>query len=519
MLAEMHDGVRPEPHIQPPVRGEVVVTGRQIRIVVDRDGVLAEAARRLDDQHDVARLHCRDDDFPVRVAAAVDEQFTRRRAPVFDDGLGELGGQRREPVPIVLGGHPDRVASQLVFGEPVGVLPTTFDQRVYQRIAILGVDSWDVTDDVARVAHRTQQCDRARGRVQSDGVADSSVLRRISGEHQRHPFVGGCDVTKSGVTHRESGDPRAAFRIGHVGDQPLVVDLLERERNRHDAPVELGDGDLGGHVERRHAVVVARPLAARAGQAQTLQDGDVQRRQMCDVPLVIRASSYRLRRYGPAGGKHRRHQRVRRAEQFEQFRLCGAQRRAVHRHGSAACSFDGGAQRLDVVGVAREMLRAVVEHRDDGTLAAVGSGPVQGAPTRRGARRSEAEARHQQGVAEERVEVTEVVHPALREVDVGLQCDARGHRGMAHQVGIGRLFAAEHDGRDTARGDAVDAVLPGAVPAEHPHDRDVGAVEQCVQFALDEPRWVRPAVARPAGTSGDQVRVGRRQQEDGGRRR
>ncbi len=48
----------------------------------------------------------------------------------------------------------------------------------------------------------------------------------------------------------QSRDAGAAFRIGDVGDQTLVVNLLEGERNRDDATVELRHRDLGGDVER-----------------------------------------------------------------------------------------------------------------------------------------------------------------------------------------------------------------------------------------------------------------------------
>ena len=57
VLAEVHDGVRrrsPSSRAQPAVGGQVVVARRQVRVVVDRDRVLAEAARRLDQEDDVA---------------------------------------------------------------------------------------------------------------------------------------------------------------------------------------------------------------------------------------------------------------------------------------------------------------------------------------------------------------------------------------------------------------------------------------------------------------------------------
>ena len=119
-----------------------MVARRQIRIVVDRDRVLAEPARRLDHQDDVVRLHCGDHDLAVGVADC-DRRTTRRaaapsaRRPRRRVRLGRV----REPVAIVLGRQPDRVAAQLPFGEPVGVLAAALDQRVDQGVPVAGVDA------------------------------------------------------------------------------------------------------------------------------------------------------------------------------------------------------------------------------------------------------------------------------------------------------------------------------------------------------------------------------------------
>ncbi|CFE77105.1 Uncharacterised protein [Mycobacterium tuberculosis] len=141
MLAQMHHGVRPETvresGIEPAVGGQVVVAGRQVRVVVDRHRVLPEAARRLNHEHQVARSQCGDDDLAVRVVATVDEQLTGWRAPVRCYHVCQFGGQGGEPVPILLGRHPDGVAGQLAFGEPVGVVSAAFDQRVNQRVAVV----------------------------------------------------------------------------------------------------------------------------------------------------------------------------------------------------------------------------------------------------------------------------------------------------------------------------------------------------------------------------------------------
>ena len=98
MLAQVHDRVGAEAALalrrgEPAVGAEVVVRRRQVRVVVDRDRVLAEAARRLHDQHDVAAAQGGDDD----VVVAVDVQLAGRRAPVRLDALAEVVGQRVEP--------------------------------------------------------------------------------------------------------------------------------------------------------------------------------------------------------------------------------------------------------------------------------------------------------------------------------------------------------------------------------------------------------------------------------------
>ena len=114
------------------------------------------------------------------------------------------------------------------------------------------------------------------------------------------------------------------------------------------------------------------------------------------------------------------------------------------------------------------------------------------------------------------MKVRQGFNASLREIDVRLQRNACGRRGLAHQLGVRRLLTADDDGRHTAGHHGVDAVLPGAVSAKNAHDSDVGAGQQLLEFAVDEPRRVRPPVGCLAGAGGDQVGVGRRQQQHGG---
>ena len=244
---------------QPEVGGQVVVAGRQIGVVVNGDRILPEPARGLHQDHDVVGLDCGDGDLAVRIAAAVDEQLARCRAPVPLHGLAQFAGQSGEPLAVLRRRYPDRPFGQLRVGEPVRVQPASLDQRVHQGITIAGGKAGNITDPIAIVPQRIQQRQHAGRRVQADGVADPAVLRRVGREHQCHPFIGGCDPSQRRVVDRQTRDPGAPFGVGHIGDQSLGVDLLERERHRDDAAVEFRYRHLGGHVAGAQAVVARRP--------------------------------------------------------------------------------------------------------------------------------------------------------------------------------------------------------------------------------------------------------------------
>ena len=256
----MHHRMRTEGVAQPEVGTEVVVTGRHIGVVVDRNRVLAESARRLNQHHNVVGLNCRDDDFAVWVMAAVDEQLTWRLTPVLNHGFAKFLRQSVEPFAITRRRDTDRPGGHLGVGEPVGVQSPALDQRVHQRVTVTAGQSGNLAYAIAVVPQSIQQRDGAGWRVEPHGIADAGVFGRIRGEHQRDTFVGRVDPTQSGVVDCQTSNPGAPFGIGNIGDQALGVDLLEREGHRDDAPVELRHGNLGGHIAGTQATVIGHPL-------------------------------------------------------------------------------------------------------------------------------------------------------------------------------------------------------------------------------------------------------------------
>ena len=261
---------------------------------------------------------------------------------------------------------------------------------------------------------------------------------------------------------------------------------------------------------------------------------------MFDVPAVVISAGGHHGGYRRAGGEHGDHHRVDPAQQLQQFGFRAAQRGAVHRQRPCASAFDRAAQRLNVSGVAGQLLGAVVEHRNGGgvgghrgprgfhpgeaghtaraarTARCRGAHPVQHTPGRGVGRCGEAEASHQQGVAEEGMQLAQVRHTALGQVDMGLQGDARGCGRALHQVGVRCLLATDHNRRDPAGQRGVDGLLQCPVTTQHPDHDHSGPVDQTVQFAGAQPRRVGPPVGRSAGARSDQVGVRGRQQQDGG---
>ena len=242
---------------------------------------------------------------------------------------------------------------------------------------------------------------------------------------------------------------------------------------------------------------------------------------MFDVPAVIVTTGGHGRRLQSPGRQYGDHHGIRIAKALQQFGFGVAQRGTVHRQSAGV--FDGPAQRFDVGGITGQLLSAVVEHRDRGALGVRGVRSLQLAPGGGDHGRREAEAGHQHGVRQEGVQLTQIFHTAVGQVDVRLHRNARRQGGQAGQLGVGGLLAADQHRGDAAGEHRIDPALPGPVAAENPDHHDRSAVQQvgqspasgrCPHF-VGQPRRVGPPIVLSAGTGADQVRVGRRQQQDG----
>ena len=310
VLAQVDDGVGAEVPGQPAVRGQVVVRRRQVGVVVDGHRVLAEPAWRLDHQHHVPEAQAGQHDV---TGALVGVQLTRRGPPVCLDGGAKTVRQIREETAVSGERDPGRCGAELVLGEPLGVVAAGRDQRVDQRVAVLGEA---VAEVVAGLAHGAQQRDGRGWRVEPDGIADPGVLGGIGGKHDGDALGGVRGAGQAGVPDRDAGQPGGTFGVGGVARDPVRAFLLERERHGDHAPVELGDRDLHGGVDRGQRGVRCLPLRARAGQAEALQHGHVQAGQQAGVPVALAGG---IRGGRAAGREHGGDHRVGRAEQLREL--------------------------------------------------------------------------------------------------------------------------------------------------------------------------------------------------------
>ena len=264
---------------------------------------------------------------------------------------------------------------------------------------------------------------------------------------------------------------------------------------------------------------LASQSARGCGQAQPLEDRDVERGDPLDVPgLVVAAGTDAGRAFiaPPAASTHD-HQRVERAQRVVQLVGGGAQRGGEDRHPDRLTGrvrrVDGVGQRVREAGVAADLVRPVVQHADPYGLArSLGLRPVRVPPRRDHRGRVEALTGEQHRVGEERVQLGRFCRAALGEVAVRLAPPPRSapsSSSISSALGD-RSPPSTTTGMPVARS----SVSSDSISGGDPRIRST-TTSAPVEHRLDVlASRVARAVGGPAGPRRQQVGVGRGQQSD-----
>ena len=374
VLAHVDDGIGTEVLAQPQVGGEVMVRGREIRVVVDADRVVTEAARWLHHHHDVAKAQPGHVDV---LRLRVDVQLAGGLTPSLLH-LFAYGFRERVEVPLVrLGRHAEFVLLHDLRREPLGIVTTGFDDGTHECVAVeIGVarNIRGIAEVIARLFHSVQDAQRGSRSVQAHGVTDAGVLGGVRRQHDGGLLV----LVFLQAQHRrvdgDAGQAGATLGVGVVGNEAVGTVLLEAERHGDDATVEFWHGNLAGNIHRRQAIGGFLPLVTWGGQRQTLDDRNIHLVELLDVPGLVVATGTHSCGLRTAGGEHGSDNGVAGGQNLEELRIRLAQGCRVDRNRDSPVCCNRLRQCLDVGGVAGELLGTVVNDAD--ARAAVSRGLV-----------------------------------------------------------------------------------------------------------------------------------------------
>ena len=177
VLAHMHHGVHRVGAAQPEVKGQVVVGGHQVGIVVGGDQVQVAPACGL-----VAHKHIAVTLARHHEAAGAHQRVLRWQTPKGVNGSLALGRQGFKVLQVV--GHGQTLAcGAVVVG--IQVIGDAAYQVGHQCVTMLG----HIAGGVACGLQGLQDDDGGCGRVQAHAVGQSRVVVGVVGQHQGHTLI------------------------------------------------------------------------------------------------------------------------------------------------------------------------------------------------------------------------------------------------------------------------------------------------------------------------------------------
>ena len=313
VLAHVHDSVRPKHLTQPKIGAQIVVVRGQIRVVVNPHRVIAKPARRLHHHHHIAELQAGNINL-LRVRVHIVR--AGGRAPMLRHLLLHGFGQGGEKLLVGVGGQLQRVRGQHLLGQPLWVVPAGLNDCVHEGVPIqITVDGepgnvFHITKVVAGLVQGPQHPQGRQRGIQPHRVTDAGVLGRIRGEHEHQLLLPVRNVPQPGMPVGDTGQAGAPLRIRHIGNQPLGVIFLKRERHGNQPAIKLGHRNLRRHIPWAQPLIGFFPLGPGIRQGQPLDNRNVQCGELRNIPRLIIPAGPHTGGFRPAGRQHRGDERI-----------------------------------------------------------------------------------------------------------------------------------------------------------------------------------------------------------------
>ena len=223
----------------PTVVGDVVVGRGQVGTVIDGNRVLSEPPGRLKPHKDVAEVYAGDGQAAV---AAV--HLPGRVSPSFRHFFRNRRRKAAEPLPVLLARDVAHRHSQLLFGKVLPIVAATFDNAMYEFVAVFRY----IGNLVARTLKFFKNSYHRCRSVKSYCVADTGVLGGVVAQDYGDAFFGVRLDPQVGPLDGQAGQVVHAVFMGYVplqppGQFPILRCrglLLERDGHGDNPAVEFG---------------------------------------------------------------------------------------------------------------------------------------------------------------------------------------------------------------------------------------------------------------------------------------
>ena len=268
----------------PPVVGNVMMRGYQIRAMVDGNRIFAETPRRLESHEHIAQIQS---SYGQGLTGSIN--IARRVAPGILQLLLHLGRKTLEPLGILPSVHVTCRKTHLFLGQRIAIVAAPLNKPVHEFVPV----GWYVFYHVPGSFESVQQVDYRSGSVQPNRVANPGILGGVVAHDDSNALFGvGLEAQCSPF----SGQPGQRFHAignGYIplqpgSGKPAAVAagslFLKGYGNRDDSTIKFRQSYVHRRVYGPQAQRAFFPFLAGAGADYALDYGNVQRVQQVNRP-------------------------------------------------------------------------------------------------------------------------------------------------------------------------------------------------------------------------------------------